>query len=471
MYDFLFVYEVKNRELENICLLKIELEHRGYTVKLVETWYRELYYSDKDEAKVVVTFALYNDSQILFLNNYAKNIKKIVNLQWEQVFTVADEENPGSLYNIIGNAKYAVHISWGQFNNNRLINRNAVSCKNAPICGHITLDFYKPLLRGYYQSREKICNLYGIDPKKRIHLFVSSFSWCELPDAELMQEVYQKLSFDPFEFKRISIESQNIILDWYEKVAALYPQIEFIYRPHPAEIGNERLENISNKYNNFHVINQESVKQWILIADDITTWYSTSIAEIYAADRTCAVLRPIEIPKNMDIRYYLECDKIQDFDNFNLFTCGKIGKTFPIQKKLLEEYYYFNQNKYTFMTICDVLENVYNDESYSYDYSIVTRNLGNNGSKNSVKNIIKSILPEICFKERKKVRLAYNRFLLNLIHKKKNGGNSKKGESLLFTEKMIMNNYSTEREIEEICDRLKNTIEKNKTILQEQIDV
>ena len=31
--DFLFIYEVKNRELENICLLAAELEKRGFERK------------------------------------------------------------------------------------------------------------------------------------------------------------------------------------------------------------------------------------------------------------------------------------------------------------------------------------------------------------------------------------------------------------------------------------------------------
>lgn len=33
--DFLFIYEHKVRELENLCLLKYELDRRGYRVKIV----------------------------------------------------------------------------------------------------------------------------------------------------------------------------------------------------------------------------------------------------------------------------------------------------------------------------------------------------------------------------------------------------------------------------------------------------
>ena len=33
--DFLFIYEHKVRELENLCLMKYELDRRGYRTKIV----------------------------------------------------------------------------------------------------------------------------------------------------------------------------------------------------------------------------------------------------------------------------------------------------------------------------------------------------------------------------------------------------------------------------------------------------
>ena len=32
--DVLLTYETRNREIENLCLLKVELEKRGYSVKI-----------------------------------------------------------------------------------------------------------------------------------------------------------------------------------------------------------------------------------------------------------------------------------------------------------------------------------------------------------------------------------------------------------------------------------------------------
>ena len=39
--DFLIIYEHKVRELENMCLIKYELERRGYTVEIGRASCRE----------------------------------------------------------------------------------------------------------------------------------------------------------------------------------------------------------------------------------------------------------------------------------------------------------------------------------------------------------------------------------------------------------------------------------------------
>ena len=36
--DFLFIYEVLNREMDSICLLGAYLERRGYSVAYLNTW-------------------------------------------------------------------------------------------------------------------------------------------------------------------------------------------------------------------------------------------------------------------------------------------------------------------------------------------------------------------------------------------------------------------------------------------------
>ena len=64
--DFLFVYEHKVRELENLCLLKYELDKRGYKTKIIHIEDAEALKAMRPiyHAKVVVTMACYRNSSI-----------------------------------------------------------------------------------------------------------------------------------------------------------------------------------------------------------------------------------------------------------------------------------------------------------------------------------------------------------------------------------------------------------------------
>lgn len=92
MYDFLILYEGKVRELESICLLAAELENRGYKVKIINTFLYQVKRIKRINAKIVITPFLYTNSDI---NDYVlkicQNFNFIINLRWEQIFSVKNE--------------------------------------------------------------------------------------------------------------------------------------------------------------------------------------------------------------------------------------------------------------------------------------------------------------------------------------------------------------------------------------------
>lgn len=442
--DFLFIYENKNRELENICLLKYELERRGYTCRIVETWYRNHHYRQPINAEVVIVFAFYNDGQISVIQNFATNVEKVVNLQWEQLYTIADEITEGCLYYIKEKALKAVHISWGKQNYEFLTKKCGVKSDNMCLAGHVTMDFLKPQMQGYYRTKEELCREYGLDSTKRMYMFISSFSYVGLPDEEIESGVYEQVAFSALEMKKISIQSQVEILDWIRETLVLYPEIYFIYRPHPAEKENPRLLQLEREYINFKVIDDYSVKQWIVVCDKIYTWYSTSIAEVYMAKKTCSVLRPFTIPRNLDIRIYENCSCIlekKDFidDYLNLET------EFPIDVNILNHYYEFNEDKLSYMVVCDKLEDVYRSDSYKYKFW--------NEEKKSMMQLRHMWRFILTLKKRIKGILYNSCSKIRVIK-------SKEMEMAGYTEYMARKNNASKKEIIKITNHIKSVIEK-----------
>lgn len=454
--DFLFVYEVKNRELESICLLAYELRRRGYSVAFVETWHTIHHVFEKYDARVVVSFAMYNDGQVHFLCNYANYPKKIINMQWEQLYTIAEEETVNAAHQILGQAVHAVHIAWGKYNYDKLIKTFNILPNNVFIGGHVGLDFFKPYLKGYYLSKNEVCEKYNLNVNKQLILFISSFSYNELPESEIKSELYKKLAFPAELFQSISIKSRKIILSWLRKILPEMDNVVFIYRPHPAEVGNEELYNMEKTLNNFRVIREESIKQWILISDKIYNWYSTSMVEILSANGKYEMIRPEPIPYLADIRIFLGCNAIttqkelEDSLN-NIDSC-----THLIDESIIENYYDFD-DEYSYKKICDKFEEVYNSKDYEYDFCPL--------KKSNISRMFNTELKDQYLNCRKILRDKIANYGLKhyvarrILENRK--GLKHYMDNYYFVESMSKNNYSTNSEIEDVINRIGDIIENN----------
>ncbi len=361
--DFLFVYENKNRELENICLLAHELRKRGYSVSMIETWHAIYHYQWPVDAKVVIAFALYDDKTFNFIASHVYKMRKVINLQWEQVYPKKRELNFVKNPQTGGMAQKAMHISWGKNNLKYLLESQGIPEDHIEITGHMALDFFRPELSEYYMSRNELTRKYPVIKGKRIYIFISSFSMVALPREYLLSDVIKKTYKDPLLIQRMQIESQGKILEWIKKELVNHPDIIYIYRPHPSEINSIAVLRAAKENPNFVIIQEESVQQWILIADKIYTQNSTSIAQIYAAKKNCVILRPYPIPEELDMSLYDGCQAISTFEEFKEDFVGK-AKSFPIAPEKIEEYYSIDDAIPSYIKICDICEKIYKEDRF-----------------------------------------------------------------------------------------------------------
>jgi len=356
-FDFIMVYEVKNREFETVCLLKHELECRGYTVYVVETWqcaYREYMPVCAD---IMLTFALYNDGQLQYTLQFARNVKAVVNMQWEQIYSNSDIESSDSIYKICNKAMQVYHVSWGERNVKWLTEDCGVPANRIIHAGHPSMDWTKPLFSGYYTGREELLKKYGISEHNPLVLFISSFSYVGLPKAILDSSLYQSLAESPKSIQHFSIISQERIMSWFEEAAKEHPDYTFIYRPHPAEANNERLRRMEKGLPNFKVIGEHSIKQWIYVADKIYTWFSTSVADAYYSEKSYSILRPIKMDRSMEVEIYNDAKFITSVESFKASLKSELEET-PITKETFDYYYYYDKDIYTYEIICDKCEEI-----------------------------------------------------------------------------------------------------------------
>ena len=355
--DFLILYEHTVREYESDLLLKLELERRGYQVEirqLLDPKYRRLFGQDKPE--VLVASCMYDNEAInSHVYNNIGRCDKIVNLHWEQMLSDTQEE--GDWFNMDGNAKRCIQTCWGKRTAARL-QAHGMDPKNTPVTGAVMMDFLRPEFKGYFKDKAALCREFGLDPDKKLHLYISSFGYASM-SAEEVAELSRMAGTDFTGFAATNRISMDQTLRWFDAYLGDHPEVELVYRRHPSEWNSPALEELTRKRPNFHVIFADSVKQWIVTADSISIWMSTAIAEVYMAGKSCHILRPVPIEHEYDPVIYKGARYVTSYEEF----CTAMAQSdppFPIRREVIEGYFDPSPRP-AYLRMADLLEQVYRE--------------------------------------------------------------------------------------------------------------
>ncbi len=392
--DFLICYEHIVREIENDTLIKYELEKRGYSCKIIH--FNDIDYclhTKKEKAKVVVTPWLRYDNNVYHYLQYAKKPYKLVNLQWEQVYN--EHGIKSGVVKTDGEALKACHLCWGENSSRRLISQG-MKKENAPVLGAVQMDYGSSIFDDYYLSRDAIAEQYNLDKDRKWNLLISSFAYANYGDDNIAL-IEQKFNTSMAVRVELDRKSQSATLDWIERLLG-ESDCEFIYRPHPSENVDERLNSMVKQYPHFHVIGEKSVKQWAKVCDKTNLWISTSNAELLAMKVDYAIVRPFGVPYDYEIESMRNETFITspgDFIRYN--TSYEPASEAEIKAKLerISYYYSYDENYPAYKRIADYLENVLkSDEGQSFKFSIRNRF---SFKVRAIKNFIISKLERKCY--------------------------------------------------------------------------
>ena len=352
MIDFLLLYENKSREMEGLCLLKMELEKRGYYVVLEQVQY---FYKKRYKVKVVVVPFLYNNSDIYrYIYCICGKANKILNLRWEQIYSRKMEENLSSFFYPKGEAKKVIQLCWGEAEADNLL-KLGVRKDLLFITGPIHLDLItKP---GYFKKRKYLQKKYRLVENKKWILFISSFSNATFTEKEKM-EAMKMLGKERVDFIELSIKSKKKVLEWFKQIIKENDaQYEIIYRPHPSEKKDDILTKFETSNKSFHVIADESVGQWISCSDFVLNWYSTSAIQSQLLKKGNVLLRPMPIPYEMDVAIFSDATIIDSYKGLVDYLSST--PDYLSDNLVFDKYYYFDSS-YAYQKIADICQKVLN---------------------------------------------------------------------------------------------------------------
>lgn len=446
--DFLFMYEHKVRELENLCLMKYELDRRGYRTKI-------LYIEDADNAvsskvlfhtKVLCVMACYNNQTIRWhVKDYIK-FDKIIDLQWENIVYPKDERREDAFKNYIEIGKEVAHIAWGQRNVNRLLEAAHIEPKKIKLVGHVGMDFLREPLCKYYLSRQELFAKYNIPMDKKVILFASPYYGDSL-SQEYIDDMCSRFGSNWSEYYKFMCESQHTVLEWLKKVCKENHDIYVVFRPHP---GHPSLmaQEVESSCNNFRIISGESVKQWIVTCDKIYTGNSSVVVEAFFARKMCQLLFPMPVTEGFELKLISDSQKLTTFDEF-LLSINAEEEMFPTPQESIEEIYLIDWNTPNYVRFADVAEDVLKDDYYKL-------------TPEQIRGIYDYTLPVRIMKAISRIDFVYRGYFKLLNNEKIQGAfwekQRKNRQKIYDIEKAHSHELTNEEEIETIINRIRKAL-------------
>lgn len=317
--DFYLLYEHWQREIYGLILLKLELEKRGYSVRIgCRTWMCE---TDPDREsyspRVVVYPWIYTDLDVERALSFKGRVEHIVNMQCEQILSEFTMKNYVKIAE--GYAKEAYHVCWGPLTESRFLDAGVERNKLRTI-GNINLDINREQFSKVFESREAKAKRYGIDSKKRWIVYFSNFKFA---NGALLVDGKSENNKSIME-KRVRKET----LRWFEQYLRKHEDAVIIYRPHPVEGRTEDsalLDLVSNFPNQFRVIADDVIQAWIKVADIFLTYISTSLVDVKYVGKPYALVRPEPVLRNEDGDIFCDAITIDSYYEMEDFLDGKIS--------------------------------------------------------------------------------------------------------------------------------------------------
>lgn len=361
-YDFIIFFEHRTRELENVCLIKAELERRGYSVWLSNTaFWRSIKTFYCLKADYVIVPYLYDDKFVHYFADFKEGPPKaIINLQMEQVHTIHTAEN--GLKFPKGLAKRFYHLCWGERIVERLHKEAGIPSHLLLKTGAIGTDFDRVAFREGDMDKRQLAEKYSLNSAAPWILFISPFSLVSLPESELKWNS-DFLKIPHYKYKSY-VENLKIIrkatLEWFDNFLTENPSILLIYRPHPAEMSSDDLIEMVKRHPNFCVIDDGSIRTWILACDVLHSCFSTAIVNAYFAGKNCGILRPVPLMPENELELLRDADFITDYEKFVAFSKNPAAFEFPVAAETIKEYYEFNEIP-VYKKICDALQQIHEE--------------------------------------------------------------------------------------------------------------
>ena len=315
--DVLFLYEHASRELDVACAVASHLRTRyGVSIEIAQSSYGLHWAMAGLTPRVVVLPFCYQErSHDSCLVQWRDAI--YFNMSWEQLFYKGNSivKSPRGAFAI----RHVIHHAWSDYFA-RLLVGHGVPEQHIFTNGQPAYTLYDEPYRAYFETREILARRNGLRPEKRWIFFPENYNWAFYSNATIKSFIDNGQSqSDVSEMKDYCERSMGEVMRWLNS-ASSSGSAEYIVRPRPAtpiEDFTRAVRNIiPNLSEHVHIMQDASVREWILASDVTISSHSTSLIEAAVAGKQCYMLEPYPIPAALAVTWHDKVARIRSLDEF-----------------------------------------------------------------------------------------------------------------------------------------------------------
>ncbi len=333
--DIVYCFEHVARELDIACAVKFILKKRyGLSMEIISYEMDLETVPQRYRPDVVAVPYCYSaeDSGLRDVWPVWRNANYL-NLAFEQIFGKANEVLKVPRDDFA--KEHVLHHAWGD-SHAALLREHGVPEGNIIINGNPSYTLYRPPYSSFYETRADLAERHGLDPSKRWVFVPENYGMAFYSD-DVMQWItqqYVQRGFDEamaYRYREFATASLAAAIHWWHQAAQL-GSVELIVRPRPAT----PLQSFVAVYRatagqtpeHLHIIQDGSVREWILASDVVMSSYSTTLIEAAVAGKPIHMLAPLPFPEFVQQDWHGLVPKIESADEFvGIVTAERLENT------------------------------------------------------------------------------------------------------------------------------------------------
>lgn len=301
--DLVFLYEHAARELDVACAIVAGLRRENVSVRLLHwpTGFPQAVLQVRP--KIVVLPFCYSEENYEALLAYWRSCT-FFNMNWEQLLYFGNRKAKTPQGEFA--TRHVIHHVWSA-SYTEFLSATGIPGENIFLNGQPAYRLYLPPYREYYPSRMEMARRYGLDPQRRWIFFPENYNWAFYSEAMLAQFIRSGQSPEDVHVMQSFCEhSLATVLRWCAEAAR--EGFEIVLRPRlsttMAEFESYVERVLSEVPERLRILQEESVREWILVSDVVVSSYSTSLIEASVAGKPVYMLEPIPIPDTLQVDWH-----------------------------------------------------------------------------------------------------------------------------------------------------------------------